>query len=588
MNTNDILYDLLCSKEGTFDINLMLTLTNIIFIKEDQYNIKNIFARNIETGKIKQLTNSVINIPYFFKMNKKYIMGVDTNPDLSLVKCYLINVDTFNISDISDIIHQSDLKKQKMFMWVSHPNHKLKIVTQKWDKTVGILDIENKKYIEKDKIEGDKFFINKNLEIIITRTKIRNGRQIFYKNKKLLEYTNGNIVFIKSLSYDSKKLYTIENIDADQSSFVCHDLEFGTKETLYKFNGFVESFITDDNNEIIAIGINYHKFNWVSFDNKISEIIFSIKQKINEEYFHIVSTTSTHWLVKIMPLNSLSYTVLYDINNYNIKKLELQLNIFNFDFKLLTEREIFIPTRDNLYLPCYITYPNIKPNSNYPTILMLHGGPVNRYRQKFNAESKFFAHNNYCVVRVNTRGSEISVPFVREAFGELGKGMIYDIHDVVDYLIDNNISDPDNIGLYGFSYGSDAVLEALINKPNKYKFGIAFAGLTDIQQQVKRSIKLNMRGSIYSQIYTKDFLDDLYNKKISPKYNYKKIKAKLLLIKGYHDSYGKGEYVELYENMIANNQPVKYLEFADESHIFYKKKNIKKVWKTIKNFIKIY
>jgi dipeptidyl aminopeptidase/acylaminoacyl peptidase len=90
----------------------------------------------------------------------------------------------------------------------------------------------------------------------------------------------------------------------------------------------------------------------------------------------------------------------------------------------------------------------------YPTLLRLHGGPVAQYNQSFNFEAHLFAANGYAVITPNPRGSSgYGEAFSRAIFADWGKKDYQDVMAGVDYAVAQGWSDPDRLGVGGWSYG---------------------------------------------------------------------------------------------------------------------------------------
>ena len=60
-----------------------------------------------------------------------------------------------------------------------------------------------------------------------------------------------------------------------------------------------------------------------------------------------------------------------------------------------------------------------------------------------------------------------------------------DITDGVNYLIKKGIADPDNIAIYGGSYGGYATLAGLAFTPDLYKCGVDYVGVCNLLTLLK-------------------------------------------------------------------------------------------------------
>lgn len=101
-----------------------------------------------------------------------------------------------------------------------------------------------------------------------------------------------------------------------------------------------------------------------------------------------------------------------------------------------------------LYLPL-----GYEVGSAYPTIAFIHGGPVGQDGFDFDWMAQSFAGAGYVVVQPNYRGSSgRGSAFSRTLFAKWADG-VQDIHAVLDQLVVQGISDPERLGIGGWSYG---------------------------------------------------------------------------------------------------------------------------------------
>ena len=100
------------------------------------------------------------------------------------------------------------------------------------------------------------------------------------------------------------------------------------------------------------------------------------------------------------------------------------------------------------------TPPNYRKGAHYPTILRIHGGPVSQYDFSFNKDAQLLAANGYVVVTSNPRGSSgYGQAFSADLFADWGVRDFQDVMAAVDYTIAEGYSDPDRLGVGGWSYG---------------------------------------------------------------------------------------------------------------------------------------
>ena len=115
------------------------------------------------------------------------------------------------------------------------------------------------------------------------------------------------------------------------------------------------------------------------------------------------------------------------------------------------------------------------PSKTYPTILWAHGGPVSQYEYSFHSPSQLFAANGYVTLLINPRGSSgYGQAFSEILFADWGNKDFEDVMAGVDYAIEQGWSDPEKLGVGGWSYGG-ILTNYVITKSNRFKGAISGA-----------------------------------------------------------------------------------------------------------------
>merc|ERR1712241_451160 len=178
---------------------------------------------------------------------------------------------------------------------------------------------------------------------------------------------------------------------------------------------------------------------------------------------------------------------------------------------------------------------------------------------------------------VNYRGSTgYGKSFLHKGDGEWGGGaMQNDLTDSVQWAIDQKIADPDNICIFGGSYGGYACLAGLTFTPDLYKCGVDIVGPSNIKTLLDSippywgPLRNDMLKKIGDVDEDKDF-----NEKISPLYHIDSIKAPLLIGQGANDPRVKqAEADQIAFAMQKKGIPVEYVLYPDEGHGFARPDN---------------
>jgi len=160
------------------------------------------------------------------------------------------------------------------------------------------------------------------------------------------------------------------------------------------------------------------------------------------------------------------------VSGKNSAKLITRLNSDILDFRELgkTEEVWYKSSYDGREIQGWIVKPPFYDASKtYPILVENHGGPILNYGDRFTAEIQLYAAEGYVVFYPNPRGSTS----YGEEFGNMLKnnypGQDYnDVMDGVDYLIEKDIADKDNLFVAGGSAGG--IMTAwIIGKTNRFK-----------------------------------------------------------------------------------------------------------------------
>jgi len=127
-----------------------------------------------------------------------------------------------------------------------------------------------------------------------------------------------------------------------------------------------------------------------------------------------------------------------------------------------------------------ITPPNFKPNESYPTIVLVHGGPIMTWSTGWNEWGQLLASHGYVVLLPNPLGSEgQGWKFAEANLDDWGGKDFQDIKDGIDSLVAKKIADPNRLGIGGWSFGGFMTAWA-VTQTNRFKAAVEGAGITDL------------------------------------------------------------------------------------------------------------
>ena len=98
--------------------------------------------------------------------------------------------------------------------------------------------------------------------------------------------------------------------------------------------------------------------------------------------------------------------------------------------------------------------PEFNPDSRYPLVLDIHGGPHGVFSDSFSAQQQVLATAGYIVLAVNPRGSSTyGTDFMTAVLNDWGGEDYLDIMSAVDLVCERDYVDESRLGITGYSYG---------------------------------------------------------------------------------------------------------------------------------------
>ena len=152
-------------------------------------------------------------------------------------------------------------------------------------------------------------------------------------------------------------------------------------------------------------------------------------------------------------------------------------------------RPVRFTGRDGHALHGYLTVPKDHPEGvPNRTVVLIHGGPWIRDTYGYHPEVQFLAYHGFTVLQVNFRGSTgYGFAHLDALRGDLGDPAVRDILDGVDWAVARGYADPDRVAAMGASYGGLATLRAMAVAPDRFRAGVAVAGVYDIPEQLRHT-----------------------------------------------------------------------------------------------------
>lgn len=141
--------------------------------------------------------------------------------------------------------------------------------------------------------------------------------------------------------------------------------------------------------------------------------------------------------------------------------------------------------RDGLEIPAILDLPAgwSKEQGPVPTIVQPHGGPWARDFMGWDASGwvPFLTSRGYAVLRPQYRGSSgLGRELWLAGDAEWGKAMQDDKDDGVKWMVEQGITDPERVAIFGYSYGGFAAVAASVRPDGPFRCAIAGAPVADL------------------------------------------------------------------------------------------------------------
>ncbi len=334
---------------------------------------------------------------------------------------------------------------------------------------------------------------------------------------------------------------------------------------------------TDKNRDIISVSYMVGKPETVYVDERWASIMGGIDVALPNTINRMTSTDEEETIGVVTAYSSQQPPVyyLYDFEKSGLKfmtesrpwvKPEEMAEIKSIEFK----------ARDGLVLQGYLTLPPGSDGKNLPTVVHPHGGPWARDGWGYNPAIQFLASRGYAVLQVNFRGS---TGFGMEHFlasrKQWGQNMQTDVTDALQWAVEQGITDPDRVCIYGASYGGYATMAGLTYSPELYKCGINYVGVTDLPLLFKTApdswaAGINqMKELVGDPKKEREFLQEW-----SPSNHADKIRAPVFMAYGLKDPRVNIKHARIMESaMKKNGVEYELMVKKDEGHGYRKQEN---------------
>jgi dipeptidyl aminopeptidase/acylaminoacyl peptidase len=257
-------------------------------------------------------------------------------------------------------------------------------------------------------------------------------------------------------------------------------------------------------------------------------------------------------------------------------------------YELASMEPFSFTARDGLTVHGYATFPPGADRSGLPTVLNVHGGPWARDIWGFHPEAQWLANRGYLCVQVNYRGSTgYGKAFVNAGDREWGGRMQDDLTDAVAFVIGQGWADPNQVAIYGGSYGGYAALAGATFTPELFCCAVDIVGPSNLKTLIETipPYWAPMIAQFHQRVGdpAKD-ADFLWSR--SPLSRVSDIRIPLLIAQGANDPRVKqAESEQIVAALTEAGIDHEYLLFPDEGHGFAKPENRLRFYAAAERFL---
>jgi dipeptidyl aminopeptidase/acylaminoacyl peptidase len=345
-----------------------------------------------------------------------------------------------------------------------------------------------------------------------------------------------NVIYIASCVDNSR--WRILTYDVQKKSYVDVVLEDSKYDIGNPFDDNTELLFQDSEEKLIGIRYEREKPYTKWFSEKFQEHQKDLEVLFPEYYADIFDWNDDGSIV-LARLYSDAHPgrlIAYDTQDRKIKTFCIYAREL-LDYNMSSSQLIKYPARDGYEIEGYLNLPS-EGGTQFPLIVIPHGGPWARDYWRYDPVVQFFANQGYGVLRMNFRGSSgYGADHLLSGVRQISDLMIDDIADGVKWAIDQEYADSNRICIYGHSYGGYAALQSLVRYPDVYCAAVAIGAPTDIKTLLKY-LKKNDQKFAY-EFWKTTIVDsedeNAYLKSISPIYNIENITHPVFLFHGEKD-----------------------------------------------------
>lgn len=284
----------------------------------------------------------------------------------------------------------------------------------------------------------------------------------------------------------------------------------------------------------------------------------------------------TKLLVQHTAANRRGELLLYDLATDTYETI-LAAEYGSIDPDLFVKDEyVKYPSFDGQLVPAILYKPHGagENGEKLPAIIHVHGGPTGQFFRGFDLYAQFLVASGFVVLEPNVRGSTgYGVTWRDCNIKDWGGGDLEDVAAGADFLKTLDYVDPDRIGVFGGSYGGFMSFIAVVKKPDLFKVGVPWIGITDLHLLYEEDME-HFRYYFRQQMGDPEEDRALWRDRSAIEFA-DQLKAKLLILHGTNDPRCPITQARIFRKRILElgkregtgpEDDFEYHEFDDEGH----------------------
>jgi dipeptidyl aminopeptidase/acylaminoacyl peptidase len=234
-------------------------------------------------------------------------------------------------------------------------------------------------------------------------------------------------------------------------------------------------------------------------------------------------------------------------------------------------RHVYYQSFDSMEVPALLYTPrDIPASARLPAIVQVHGGPTAQWLHGFDPFAQFLVDRGFVVLEPNVRGSTgYGVAFRDAALKDWGGADLEDVAAGARYLQSLPYVDPERLVVFGGSYGGYLTFMAVTRKPDLWRAGVAWVGITDLQRMYDQSME-HFKYFLREQMGDPEADAALWADRSAINFA-EHLRAKLLIVHGVNDPRCPVDQSRIFRDRLLalgrqEGRDFEYVELTEEGH----------------------